>query len=190
MNTEYPIDYITYVKNGSWPKYVDLSMKNTIDKGFDILDLTPDAYDVPNEVSAYHAGFLHIKHITIPKIVEIRETIKGFFIGEGDLWIYEEFTFDKFIELKLDKPTWLGYKKKLSNFIIGNFLIYIPIKYLDELIEHFKKQNRLLLSDRFFTKLYDCGWLDILDKSVANEIEHYSNVLGGIRKGKVLLSKK
>ena len=111
MNTDYPIDYITYVKNGSWPKYVDLSMKNTIDKGFDILDLTPDAYDVPNEVSAYHAGFLHIKEITLPKIVEIKETIKGFFIGEGDLWIYEDFTFAKFIELKLDKPTWLGYKK-------------------------------------------------------------------------------
>jgi len=186
MNTDYPIDYITYEKDGSMPNYVNISMKNTIQKGFHILDLTPDNYDVPIEVSAYHAGFLHIKEITIPKIVEIRETIKGFFIGEGDLWIYEEFTFDKFIELKLDKPIWLGYKKKLSNFIIGNFLIYIPIKYLDELIEHFKNQKRLLLSDRFFTKLYDCGWLDIVDKSVANEIEHYSNVLGATRKGFII----
>lgn len=183
MNKEYPIDYITYEKNGLLPKYVSLSMKNTIDRGFDILPLTPDNYDVPNKVNAYHAGFLHIREITIPKIVELRETIKGFFIGEGDLWIHEDFTFNKFIELKLDKPTWLGYKKKLDTYIIGNFLIYIPLKYLDELIVHFKNQKKLLLSDRFFTKLYKLGWLDVVDKTVANEIEHYSNVLVGIRKG-------
>jgi len=183
MNKEYPIDYITYEKNGVLPKEVPLSIKNTIARGFDILELTPDQYDVPNKVKAHHAGYIHIRDITMPKIIEMRESIKGFFIAEGDVWINKDFTFDKFIELKLTKPTWLGYKKKLSDYIVGNFLIYIPIEYLDELIEYFKNQKKLLYSDRFFTKLYDCGWLDIIDISVANEIEHYSNVYGGIRKG-------
>ena len=71
MNKLYPIDYITYYKkDGKLPNEVSKSIKETKNKGFNILKLTPDRYNVPNDVKAYHAGFKHMKEITIPKILK------------------------------------------------------------------------------------------------------------------------
>ena len=83
--------------------------------------------------------------------------------------------------MNLQQPTWLGYKKKLSNYIVGNFLIYIPSTHFKEFKNYIDNQKRLLYSDRFFTKLYFNDWLNLHNKSVASEIVHYSNVLNAVR---------
>lgn len=185
MNKLYPIDYITYYKeDGKIPNEVIKSMKDTKNKGFHILKLTPDSYKVPQEIKAYHAGFKHIKEITIPKILKLRNknpNIKGFFIAEGDLCINDDYNFNKFLNKNYNTPIWLGYKKKLTNYIVGNFFLYFPIQYLDKLKKYFDNQKRLVYSDRFFTKLYFDGFIKLKNKSIAYEIEHYSNVKDNIR---------
>ena len=191
MNELYPVDYITYKKNNRLLPEVKKSIANTKKQGFHILKLTPDDYKVPEEIKAGHAGFKHMKEITIPKIINLREkkNIKGFFIAEGDLCLDKDYDFETFLKEKHKTPIWLGYKKKLSNYIVGNFLLYFPIEYLDKLEDYFRKQTQLVYSDRFFTKLFNSKFLKLKNKSIANEIEHYSNVLvasksktNGIRK--------
>jgi len=188
INTLYPIDYITYYDSkGNLPLEVSYSMKNTKKKGFHILKLTPDSYDVPNEVKSYHAGFKHMKEITLPKILKLRiknPKIKGFFIAEGDVCINDNYNFEQFLKNNYTKPIWLGYKKKLSDYIVGNFLLYFPIEYLDELNDHFQNKKKLVYSDRFFTNLFNKNFINLKEKSIASEIEHYSKVKKGIRKSK------
>lgn len=192
MNKEYPIDYITYYKkDGKLPTEVPLSLKHTRKLGYHVLRLTPDNYKVPEEIKAYHAGFKHMRDITMPKIMKLyadkNKNIQGFFIAEGDVWIYDDFDFNAFLKLNPKKPTWFGYKKKLSNYIVGNFLIYCPRKFIPELNDLFQRQTQLVYSDRFFTKLYQSGFLKLVDETRATEIEHYSNVHGGIRRSNVKL---
>ena len=180
--SHYPMDYITYLnKEGNLPKDLPDSMERTKQLGYSILKLTPDSF---NDIKPYHAGFKHIKEITVPKLKELKKSnpkIKGFFIIEGDVLIDETFNFKKFIKENYKEPIWLGWKKKLSNFIVGNFLIYIPINYLNEFNSLLEKQKRLVYSDRFFSKLYFNDFLKLKEKSVATEIVHYSNVKKGIR---------
>ena len=182
MNLLYPLDYITYLdKNGKMPKEVFTSMENTTNLGYSILKLTPDSF---NDIKPYHAGFKHIKEITLPKIIKLKESnpsLKGFFIIEGDVLIDTNYNFTKFIKENHKVPIWLGWKKKLSDYIVGNFLIYIPINYLNEFKSLLEKQKRLVYSDRFFSKLYFNDFLKLKEKSVAQEIVHYSKVKGGIR---------
>ncbi len=178
----YPIDYITYEKDNKIPDYVDESIKNTKHKGFHILNLTPDNY---NDIPAYHAGFKHMRDITIPKIKELllkNEDIEGFFIAEGDLLINDNYNFNKFLKENHTEPIWLGYKKKLKNYIVGNFLLYFPKSSFSELENEFMKQKRLIYSDRFFTKLFKKGFLKLKEESIATEIVHYSNVINAVRK--------
>ena len=200
-NKLYPIDYITYYKrNGKLPNEVNKSMKLTKKNGFHILGgnqkgplWTPDSYKVPEDVKAYHAGFKHMKEITMPKIKKYREknpNMKGFFIAEGDLCVNKDYNFETFLKEKHKKPVWLGYKKKLSNYIAGNFLLYFPVKYIDTLDNYFQKQTRLVYSDRFFTKLYDSGFIKLRKKSIADEIEHYSSVIKNVRDSKCHLDKR
>ena len=189
MCDNYPIDYITYTNQGILPDSVEPSIKKTKSKGFTVLPLTPDSYIVPLDIKAYHAGFKHMKEITLPKIQSIRNKIKGFFIAEGDLDIYENFDFKTFENNIPETPLWLGYKKRvlcglkqhLRVYIVGNFLIYFPISSLDALQDYFDKQKRMIYSDRFFSILYSYGFLKLAEKSVAGELVHYSNVKGGIR---------
>ena len=187
-SSNYPIDIITYKKNGELPEYLKKSLPRTKKKGFTILKLTPDSYLVPTEIKAFHAGFKHMKEITMPKIMKLKKenpNLKGFFIAEGDIWIDENYDFKQFLEEDSSQPIWLGYKKKLSNYIVGNFLLYFPTKDIDKLNEYFIEQKRLVFSDRFFSKLYFNGFIKLKEKSVADEIEHYSEVHKAIRKSKV-----
>ena len=178
-NQLYPIDILTFIdKNKELPQHLNKSLQHTTSLGFYNLQITPDDYTI----KPYHCGFKHLKEITIPKIENIKNNIKGFFIAEGDLWINSNFYFNDFIEMNIKHPTWLGYKKKLKDYIVGNFLVYIPITYLLEFKMKLDKQKRLVYSDRFFTKLVEEGWLKITNKTYAGEIVHYSNVLGAIRK--------
>ena len=181
----YPIYYVTYCKGDKIPSEVPISMEFAKKQGFHVMKSKPDRYKVPSEVKPYHAGFKHMKEITMPKFLKLRDenpNIKGFFIAEGDLCINEDYNFEKFLKSKYTKPIWLGYKKKLNDYIVGNFLIYIPVKYLDELNEHFQKKKILVYSDRFFTNLYNKGFLKLSSKSLAGEIEHQSKVKRGVRK--------
>lgn len=185
MNKQYPVDYITYYDNNKQlPREVPISLKNTKKLGFHVLKLTPDSYNVPTDIKAYHAGFKHMRDITMPKIMKKLKTdpsIKGFFIAEGDVWIYEKFNFEAFLKLNLTEPTWIGYKKKQSNYIVGNFLLYFPKKYIERLNKLFQAQTKLIYSDRFFSKLYFDGFIKLLPHSLTSEIEHYSNVIKGVR---------
>lgn len=192
-NKLYPIDYITYKKNGKLPDEVPKSQALTKKNGFYVLPLTPDEYKVPSEVSAYHAGFKHMKEITMPKIKKYREKhpdMKGFFIAEGDLCLNKNYTFEQFIKDNYKNPTWLGYKKKLSNYIVGNFLLYFPAKYIDKLDEYFQNKKILVYSDRFFTNLVDDGFIKLRKKSIADEIEHYSSVIKNVRESKCHLDRR
>jgi hypothetical protein len=149
------------------------------------LTLTPDNYKVPQEIKSYHAGFKHIKEITMPKIMNLyhENKIDGFFIAEGDLYIDNDFNYKTFLENNYKYPTWLCYKKITKNYIVGNFLLYFPKEYILEFNKLLQNQKRLIYSDRFFTKLVKTNWLKIVDKSKGNELEHYSNVIGKVRKG-------
>lgn len=190
-NTNYPFDIITYTEKESnkVPPYLEVSIQRNISKGFSILPITPDNF---NDIKPFHAGFKHMKEITMPKFMSLYKTnpsLKGVFIAEGDLYINEDWNFDTFRSEGYKLPTWLGYKKILSNgsqgkYYCGNFLIYIPRDFIEELNTHFTNQKKYVYSDRFFTKLVECGWLKLNNKSVADEIEHYSNIINKIRKSK------
>ena len=189
-SSQYPIHYVTYVKNKKLPEEVPVSVYDTEKKGFQVLPILADSYEVPKKVKAYHAGFKHMREIAMPRIVALKNknpNLKGAFIAEGDLCLEDDFTFEKFLSLKLKKPTWLGYKKILYingeiDYVVGNFLIYIPREYIDKMAEWFNEQKQLVYSDRFFTKLVTAGKLQIdTNKSYSSEIEHESKVKGGIR---------
>tara|TARA_R110000765_G_scaffold245757_1_gene347872 strand:- start:3453 stop:3974 length:522 start_codon:yes stop_codon:yes gene_type:complete len=170
------LEYIIY---NPLPEYFYKSQNHNSSLGWKSTDLTPDDYDT-NIIKPGHCGFKHLKEITIPKIEKIKDTITGFYIIEGDVTIH--LSYEIVEKINLTRPTWLGYKKKLSNYIVGNFLIYIPITHFQEFKELLNNQKQLIYSDRFFTKLYQSKWLDLFHKSLATEIPHYSNVLGNFRK--------
>ncbi len=167
-----PLEYIIYEP---LPAYFNKAYIHNKSLGYNNLTVTPDNYNT-DIIPARHCGFQHIKEITVPKIEMIKDSITGFFICEGDVLINEDYTYDKFLEEKHRKPIWLGFKKKLSNYIVGNFLIYIPIKYFTEFKILISNQKNVY-SDRFFTKLVKSNWLSLRDESVATEIPHTSNVL-------------
>jgi len=169
------LDYLIY---SPLPDYYHEAYEHNRALGWVSTELTPDSYDI-NVVKPGHCPLKHIQDYTIPKIEKIRNKISGFFVIEGDCKI--NITYDEFLKMNITVPTWLGYKKKLKNYIVGNFLIYIPIEYLDEFKE-LMNVKRLVYSDRLFTKLVDCGWLHLHHETVAHEIPHYSNVLGKFRK--------
>lgn len=169
------LDYIIY---SPVPEYYSEAYQHNKALGWLSTDLTPDSYDT-TIIKPCHCGLKHMIEITLPKIEKIRNKIDGFFIIEGDVKI--DISYKEFLELKINEPTWMGYKKKQKKFIVGNFLIFIPINYLDELKEHMNI-TRLIYSDRFFTKLVDKQWLKLNNKSVAREIPHFSNVLNKWRK--------
>ena len=181
----YPIYYVTYCKGDKIPSEVPISMEFAKKQGFHVMKSEPDRYKVPSEVKPYHAGFKHMKELTMPRIekeIKRNKNFKGFFIAEGDLCLDKDYTFQKFIEENHTNPVWLGYKKKLSNYIVGNFFLYFPKSSVPMLSKLFKKKEMLVYSDRFFTNLVDKGFLKLHNKSVATEIEHYSNVAGDLRK--------
>ncbi len=184
---KYPIDILTFFnENNELPEYLDKSLERTKEKGFSILPITADSY----RIKPCHCGFKHIRDITIPKIEKIINDINGFFIAEGDLYIFNNFNFNEFISMELNKPTWLGYNKIYNYnsadypYITGNYLIYIPKNYFAEFKSLINDEPKLIFSDRFFSKLFFIEWLNVINKSIAGEIEHYSNVYKKNRKGK------
>ena len=111
---------------------------------------------------------------------------KGFFISEGDLCLKKGYTFADFVREYGDtqKITWIGYKKILRvkgkiDYIVGNFMIYVPRSQMPMLTEEFAKQKREIYSDRFFTRLVQQGKVVLAPKSIAGEIEHVSAVAKG-----------
>jgi len=167
------LDYIVYVPI---PNYFSTALIHNQSRGWKNLPITPDSYNI----KPAHCPFEHIKKITIPKIDKIKNNIDGFFIIEADVKI--NINYNQFQKLNITEPTWLGYKKKLSNYIVGNFLIYIPIEYFNDFKELVMEQKRNIYSDRFFTKLVDTGFLKLHPKSIANEIPHHSNIINAYRK--------
>ena len=169
------LEYIIY---DPLPDYYQECFDHNKSKGWVSTELTTDNYDI-NIVKPFHCGFKHIKQITIPKINKIKDKIDGIFIIEGDVKI--SIDYDEFLKMNIKVPTWLGYKKHLSNYIVGNFLIFIPMSYWEQFVELVDKQKRNIYSDRFFTKLYFNDFLKLSKKTIANEVLHYSNVLKGWR---------
>ena len=166
-----PLDYIIYAL---LPQYYHEAYEHNKQLGWVATTLTPDRYDT-SVIKPGHCGLKHMIEITLPKIDKLKNKIHGFFIIEGDVKI--DISYKEFLELNITEPTWVGYKKKQKDYIVGNFLIYIPITHFDEFKNHLKI-TRLIYSDRFFTKLVDNNWLKLHNKSIAREIPHFSNVLG------------
>ena len=168
------MDVLDYIIYAPLPKYYHEAYEYNKQKGWVATTLTPDRYNT-SVIKPGHCPLKHMIEITLPKIDKLKDKIHGFFIIEGDVKI--DITYKEFLALDISVPTWLGYKKKQKNYIVGNFLIYIPMTHFEELKEHMKI-TRLIYSDRFFTKLVDNNWLKLHHKSVAHEISHHSNVLG------------
>lgn len=176
------MDYLEYLIYDPLPDYFFIASDHNKNLGYKHLEITPDSYDI-NVVKPYHCGFKHIREITIPKVDKIKKEIKGIFIIEGDVKINKDYDYNTFLNENHKQPIWLGYKKTLSNYIVGNFLIYIPMTHWEEFkFRILHRQKQLCFSDRFFTKLYFNNYLKLKEKSVAEEIPHYSNILKGWRK--------
>ena len=180
-------DYLIHIdeKTGKPPDYFNKSLECLRSRGFNILPITPNNFKLGIDLKIIaHSPLTHIKKITIPKIdgiIAAEHDIEGFFIAEGDLLLNDNVDLTTIKFLKLKKPTWIAYKKKLSNYIVGNFLIYIPIQHYQEFKNRLNNQKRMVYSDRFFTKLVAEGFMDILDESLGYEIPHYSNVINDYR---------
>ena len=166
-----PLDYIIYAP---LPQYYKEAYEHNKLLGWVATKLTPDSYST-SVIKPGHCGLKHMIDITLPKIDKLKDKIHGFFIIEGDVKI--DISYKEFLELNITEPTWLGYKKKQKDYIVGNFLLYFPMTHFEELKEHLKI-TRLIYSDRFFTKLVEKKWLKLHNKSIAREIPHHSNVLG------------
>lgn len=165
------LDYIIFEPT---PTYYNSAYEHNKALGWVSTELTPDTYDI-TVVKPGHCPLKHIIEITIPKIEKIKNNIDGFFIIEGDVKI--NISYNEFLKMNITVPTWLGYKKKLKDYIVGNFLIYIPINYFDEFKNHMSVK-RLIYSDRLFTRLLEQDWLHLHHETLAHEIPHFSNVLG------------
>jgi hypothetical protein len=186
------LDYLIHneEKTKKPPTYFFEAMENIKNKGFDILQITPNDFKLGEDLKVIgHSPLTHIKKITIPKIDKLikDEDIEGFFIAEGDLTLNEGIDLEYIKSLQLIRPTWLAYKKKMLfgnnqvSYVVGNFLIYIPIEHYQEFKKRLEKQ-RIIYSDTFFSNLIKDGFMDIIDKSIGNEVAHFSNVIKRYRK--------
>lgn len=82
---------------------------------------------------------------------------------------------------KNNKLVWLGFMKRLSNYIVGAHLVYLEKDLIKEIYEN-KKSYRPTYIDRFFRKIgIEKNYLQI-DKSITKIVEHYSINLNKIRK--------
>ena len=204
---QYPIDLITYLTPQLVPPpEVFLAKKNTENAGFYVLPITGDKFNIigrsasafqsPEQVrkqdkaiKVYQAPYKHLRDITMPKMKKYfakHPSAKGFFIAEGDLCLKKGYTFDDWYRQygQVEKITWFGYKKVLRkkgeiDYIVGNFMIYVPRSQFDMLDEEFEKQKREIYSDRFFTRLTQQGKVVLNPTSIAGEIEHISSVAKG-----------
>ena len=170
-----PIDYIIY---SPLPDYYHEAYNHNALRGWVSTELSPDTYDI-TKIKPGRCPLKHIIEYTIPKIEKIKHKISGFFIAEGDVEI--DITYDEFLKMNITVPMWLGYKKKLKDYIVGAFLLYIPINYFEE-FKMYVNVKRLVYSDRLFTRLVEQGWLHLHHETLAHEIPHFSNVLGKFRK--------
>jgi len=192
---DYPVEFITYLKGGNPPPFERNVIRDVRTAGFDILPLTHDEYkvvragtkkeDIPaDHIGSWHAGFKHLRDITAPKLLELSQdpSYKGFLIAEADLCLNKDFDFQKFLEIKTDEPMWLGWKKVNRikgniDYIVGNFLVYIPVGKIAEFNTRLQKKKALVYSDRFYTNLVKDGFMKLHQPSVAGEIEHFSEVM-------------
>ena len=204
---QYPVDIVTYLTAQlTVPPEVILARDNTEKAGFYVLPITGDKFNIigrsasafasPQQarkqdkaIKVYQAPYKHLRDITMPKMNEYmikHPSAKGFFIAEGDHCLKKGYTFDDFLKEYGDtqKITWMGYKKILRvkgkiDYIVGNFMIYVPRSQMPMLTEEFEKQKREIYSDRFFTRLVQQGKVVLAPKSIAGEIAHVSAVAGG-----------
>ena len=138
---------------------------------------------------AQHAPYRHFRDFIFPamkKLLETDSTINGVFLAEADLYLYDGYDFDWFMKTygKSNINVWLAWKKKLSNYIVGNFFLYFSRESF-KLLEKFilTKKSKNMLSDRFFYQLWVLGDIKLNEpKPIGNELEHFSAVAGGIRK--------
>ena len=82
---------------------------------------------------------------------------------------------------KKNKLVWLGFMKRLSNYIVGAHLVYLDKELIKELYEN-RGGYRPTYIDRFFRKIgMEKNYLYI-DKSITQIVEHYSFSLNKVRK--------
>ena len=82
---------------------------------------------------------------------------------------------------KKNKLVWLGFMKRLSNYIVGAHLVYLDKELIKELYEN-RSGYRPTYIDRFFRKIgMEKNYLYI-DKSITQIVEHYSFSLNKVRK--------
>ena len=102
-NKDYPIYYVTYciakyLNNctkgnlAKVPKEVAISVHETKKKGFHIIDITPNNYEVPAKIKAFHAGFKHMREITIPtmdKLFKSNPNREVEYVEQSSLYLFK-----------------------------------------------------------------------------------------------------
>lgn len=81
---------------------------------------------------------------------------------------------------KINKMVWLGFMKRLSDYIVGAHLVFLH-KDLIKLIYDNRKNYRPCYMDRFFKKIGEDNDVLQIDKSITQIVPHFSLGLQKIR---------
>ena len=129
---------------------------------------------------------------------EVVPALSGYFVAEDDCYLNDGITFE-FLRDRIQaipdyniKVIRVGYQKILKDYVVGTQLIWIPETIIESVAEEMLNTTPQHL-DGFLSKprkmnvvLLDEHEQMVNKNKYAVEIEHYSHILGAVRKGKKL----
>jgi len=196
-NTVYIISYKT---NGKYNPILKDSKNRYKLNGFKVI--VKEGYNLKDYPNMKRTEVVYKNVQKVLKELKTRPNNDGFFISEDDSYLNDGITFEFLRDRIMAVPGYkskvirIGYQKilkqKTFNFVVGAQLIWIPqtkIKAIDTEM----RNNRPQHLDGFLSKPreMDVILLDEHEQMVNKnkyvvEIEHYSAILGKVRKGKKL----
>ena len=189
-NTVYIISYKT---NGEYNPILKDSKKRFEEQGFNVTVIEgynlKDYPDMRRSTVVYRNFQKALKEISSPN---------GIFVAEDDCYLNDGITFE-FLRDRIqaipdynNKVIRVGYQKILKDYLVGTQLIWIPQTMIESVAEEMRNTTPQHL-DGFLSKprkmnviLLDRHEQMINKNKYAVEIEHYSHILGAVRKGKKL----
>ena len=193
-NTVYIISYKT---NGEYNPILKDSKERFEEQGFKVKVI--EGYNLKDYPNMKRSTVVYRNYEKALK--EIPHNI-GLFIAEDDCYLNDGITFEFLRDRIHDIPDYnnkvirVGYQKilkeKTFNYVVGSQLIWIPETMIESVATEMRNTTPQHL-DGFLSKprkmnvvLLDYHEQMINKNKYAVEIEHYSHILGAIRKGKKL----
>ena len=189
-NTVYIISYKT---NGEYNPILKDSKNRFEEQGFNVTVIDgynlKDYPDMKRSTVVYRNFQKALKEISSPN---------GIFVAEDDCYLNDGITFE-FLRDRIQaipdyniKVIRVGYQKILKDYVVGTQLIWIPNSIIESVAEEMRNTTPQHL-DGFLSKprkmnviLLDRHEQMVNKNKYAVEIEHYSHILGAVRKGKKL----